>query len=173
MDQNKRDLDGLGVFLEPSFPLKGYALIMWLKHFEAVEQERWHSHLTNRALKTLEPESWLLEQVVRFNIGSPRYSAFSWSYDLDLDDSSIKSNPDDSGLESDPDDSGLESNPLYLVVELGYSQLTSLLIQTWVVDVNKLGGEWGTALNVAARHGREDIVRVLLCGGANAYAHIV
>jgi hypothetical protein len=150
IDQNKPERDEL----EPPFPFKDYALIMGLEHLEAIDQECWHSHLTNMALKTLEPESWLFEQVVRHNHGRAIGRFFG-----------------DDVLLNDYLDSGIKSNPLYFVVEFGYSQLTPLLIRHCVVDVNKLGGPWGTALNVAAAFGRENIVRVLLNAGANAFSH--
>jgi hypothetical protein len=150
IDQNKPERDEL----EPSFPFKDYALIMGLKYFEAIDQECWHSHLTNMALKTLEPESWLFEQVVRHNYEHAMGCFFN-----------------NDTLSDDYLNSGIKSNPLYFVVEFGYPQLTLLLIQDCVVDVNKLGGPWGTALNVAAVFGRENIVRVLLNAGANAFSH--
>ena len=151
MDQSKPKLYRLDL----TFPFKNYALVMWLRHFEALEQECCDSHLTNMALKTLEPESWLFKQVASHNYW--KYLRYSYLVGVTSTDDYL--------------DSGIKSNPLYLVVELGYLQSTSLLIRHGVADVNKIGGPWRTALNVAAGYGRESIVRVLLEAGANAYAH--
>jgi hypothetical protein len=70
-------------------------------HFDAVKQDHCYSQLTNMALKTLEPESWLLEQVFRHN------------YEQLICHLNPNTTVDDY-LDSD-----ITSNPLSLVIELG------------------------------------------------------